>query len=112
MRSKGIAGVRCAMRQHRAVPALVVLQAFEELVEHRVAEVRLVEVALRLHACRRDRQRLVHAQEVRDVRVVRKRLAPAFVFVDAELGGQQVGHRVGVGDHHVGAHQQFKHVDS
>ena len=65
--------------------SLEVLEALEEAREHRVAVVGEIQVALGLDPRRRDGQRLMHPQEVGDIRVAGEGLAPVGVAVDIQL---------------------------
>ncbi|MOA50093.1 hypothetical protein D3C78_1730680 [compost metagenome] len=85
--------------------ALEGFQAFQKVMEQRVAGVRPIQVPLRFDARWRHRQGFVYPQEVRDIRVIIERLAPALVLVDPELVDQHFRHAVRVRNHHVGTHQ-------
>ena len=84
---------------------LEILQAFQKVMEQRITGVRPIQVPLRFDARRRHREGFVYPQEMRNIRVIIERLAPAFVFVDAELVDQHFRHAVRVRNHHVGTHQ-------
>lgn len=85
---------------------LEVLEALEEAREHGVAVVGEVQVALGLDAGRRDREGFVHPQEVGDIGVARKGLAPVGVAVNVQLADNLFGGVVSVVDHQVAAQQQ------
>ncbi|MNF92818.1 hypothetical protein D3C84_754740 [compost metagenome] len=93
------------MGNHRPMVTLEGFQAFQKVMEQRVARVGTIQVPLRLDARWRHREGFVYAQKVRDIWVIVERLAPAFVFVDPELVDQHFRHAVRVRNHHVGTHQ-------